>query len=66
MRMAELELRTFGGEPVALLPRAYRALASTLSAVSLGLGFAWALFDEDRLGWHDRMTQTHLREAIGR
>ena len=62
MRIAELELCTFAGEPVALLPRAYRALASTLSAVSLGLGFAWALFDEDRLGWHDRMTQTHLRK----
>ncbi len=64
MRMAELELCTFAGEPVALLPRAYRALASTLSAVSLGLGFAWALFDEDRLGWHDRMTQTHLRKQL--
>src|SRR5258708_9039429 len=64
MRMAELELCTFSGEPVPLVPRAYRALASTLSAVSLGMGFAWALFDEDRLGWHDRMTQTHLRKQL--
>ena len=35
-----------------------------LSAVSLGLGFAWAFFDEDTLCWHDRMTRTYstLRE----
>lgn len=65
MRMAELELCTFAGEQVSLMGRAGRAMASTLSAVSLGLGFAWALVDEDRLGWHDRMTQTHLRKAIG-
>jgi len=65
MRMAELELCTFAGDPVSLMGRAGRAMASTLSAVSLGLGFAWALVDEDTLGWHDRMTQTHLRKAIG-
>ena len=65
MRMAELELCTFAGEPVSLVARTGRALASTLSAFSLGLGFAWALVDEDTLGWHDRMTQTHLRKAIG-
>jgi len=65
MRMAELELCTFAGEQVSRMGRAGRAMASTLSAVSLGLGFAWALVDEDRLGWHDRMTQTHLRKAIG-
>jgi uncharacterized RDD family membrane protein YckC len=63
MRMAELELCTFAGEPASMVARTGRALASTLSAVSLGLGFAWALVDEDTLGWHDRMTQTHLRKA---
>ena len=29
---------------------------------SLGLGFLWALVDEDGLGWHDRITRTCVRE----
>jgi uncharacterized RDD family membrane protein YckC len=64
MRLADLELCTFAGEKASLRARAGRALASTLSAFSLGLGFAWALVDEDALGWHDRMTQTHVRKQI--
>jgi uncharacterized RDD family membrane protein YckC len=63
MQMAQLELCTFQGNPVSLTVRRWRALASMLSGCSLGLGFAWALIDEDMLGWHDRITQTHVREA---
>jgi hypothetical protein len=29
----------------------------------MGLGFAWALVDEDCLGWHDRITRTYLRRS---
>jgi len=61
MRMAQLELCTFQGKPVSISLRRWRALASLLSCCSLGLGFAWALIDEDMLGWHDRITQTHVR-----
>ena len=62
MRMAQLELCTFRGEPAPVALRRWRALASVLSALALGLGFAWALLDEDTLGWHDRITQTHMRK----
>ncbi len=61
MRMAQLELCTFQGGTVSRSMRRWRALASLLSCCSLGLGFAWALIDEDMLGWHDRITQTHVR-----
>jgi hypothetical protein len=44
-----------------MFDRQTRAAASALSAFSIGLGYAWALVDEDRLGWHDRISQTHLR-----
>jgi uncharacterized RDD family membrane protein YckC len=64
MRLAELELATLDGKPVPLNARRCRALASALSAFSLGLGYAWAFIDEDQLGWHDRMTGTVVR-AIG-
>ena len=30
-----------------------------LSALSLGLGYAWCMLDEDQLCWHDRITKTH-------
>src|SRR5947209_15315268 len=63
MQMAQLELCTFKGESVSISLRRWRALASMLSGCSLGLGFAWAFVDEDTLGWHDRITQTHLRSS---
>jgi uncharacterized RDD family membrane protein YckC len=61
MRMAQLELCTFEGKATTMFDRQTRAAASALSAFSIGLGYAWALVDEDRLGWHDRISQTHLR-----
>ncbi len=61
MRMAQLELCTFEGKATTMFDRQTRAAASALSAFSIGLGYAWALVDEDRVGWHDRISQTHLR-----
>ncbi|MGC2697050.1 MAG: RDD family protein, partial [Candidatus Angelobacter sp.] len=61
MRMVQLELCNFEGKRATLFERQCRALASTLSGFSAGLGYAWALVDEDRLGWHDRISQTHLK-----
>jgi uncharacterized RDD family membrane protein YckC len=63
MRVAQLELCTFTGGPTSMFNRQCRAWASTLSALSLGLGYAWALVDEDRLGWHDRISQTYVRNS---
>ncbi|HET9836721.1 MAG TPA: RDD family protein [Candidatus Angelobacter sp.] len=63
MRVAQLELSTFAGDRPARLARQCRALASALSAFSAGLGYAWAFIDEDRLGWHDRMTQTYVKSS---
>jgi hypothetical protein len=64
MKLAQLELCTFAGAPVSLAARRNRALASALSGLALGLGYGWALIDEDRLGWHDRISQTYLRSSI--
>ena len=63
MSFAQLELRTFEGRRVNANTRRIRAAASALSALSVGLGYAWALVDEDQLGWHDRMTRTLLRST---
>ncbi len=58
-----LELLTFDGRQPSLFARGSRALAAALSAISLGLGYAWALVDEHTLGWHDRISQTYLKSS---
>ncbi|PYY07690.1 MAG: hypothetical protein DMG69_17965 [Acidobacteria bacterium] len=60
LRLARLRICRFDGTPVDRRTRFWRVLASILSAVSLGLGFAWCYLDEDALCWHDRITQTYL------
>ena len=58
--LVSLRLSRFDGALVSRPIRRWRAFASVLSAVSLGLGYAWCLLDEDQLCWHDRITRTHL------
>jgi uncharacterized RDD family membrane protein YckC len=60
LRLAKLQLAHFDGSPVLRPTRRWRVLTSLLSAVSLGLGFAWCFLDEDALCWHDRITRTHF------
>jgi uncharacterized RDD family membrane protein YckC len=60
LKLVKLELQRFDGAPVLRRTRSWRVLASVLSGLSLGLGYAWCLLDEDELCWHDRITRTHL------
>lgn len=62
LQMTGLRLTTFDGHPVPRPLRRWRALAMIVSYVSLGLGFLWAMVDEDGLCWHDRITRTCVRE----
>jgi uncharacterized RDD family membrane protein YckC len=60
LRLARLELCRFDGSAANRTVRRWRVLASYLSAVSLGMGYAWVFLDEDSLCWHDRITHTYL------
>ena len=62
MRAAGLVLTDFAGANPPRHIRMARAFAMVLSLAALCLGLIWALIDEDRLGWHDRITHTYLRE----
>jgi uncharacterized RDD family membrane protein YckC len=62
LQMTGLRLTTFDGSLVPRPLRRWRALAMMVSYASLGLGFLWAMVDEDGLGWHDRITRTCVRE----
>lgn len=63
MCATHLKLLGFDGKQASAFARRVRALATTLSGLSVGLGFAWALVDEDTLGWHDRISQTYLQSS---
>ncbi|HWY59349.1 MAG TPA: RDD family protein [Terriglobales bacterium] len=60
LKIAKLQLSRFDGTAVPRKTRRWRVLASMLSGVSLALGYAWCFLDEDRLCWHDRITQTYM------
>ncbi len=61
MMIRGLQVATFSGEDATLRHLLMRALGYLLSAGTLFLGFLWALWDEDSLTWHDRLSKTYLR-----
>jgi uncharacterized RDD family membrane protein YckC len=63
MRCTGLSLCTFDGQIPSGAQVRSRLGALLLSIVPMGLGVAWALFDDDHLCWHDRLSRTYLRKC---
>ena len=61
MMYARIALCTMGDDNPTRTARQRRVGALLLSALPLGLGLLWAMFDEDQLGWHDRISGTYQR-----
>ncbi len=61
MRYARIALCTFDDANPTRQVRQRRVWASALAALPIGLGVLWALFDEEALGWHDRVSRTYQR-----
>jgi uncharacterized RDD family membrane protein YckC len=61
MRYAKIALCTFEDENPTRKAMCTRVLYVLLSAAPLGLGFAWAWFDPERLTWHDRLSRIYQR-----
>jgi hypothetical protein len=64
LKLMKLQLRRFDDSPVPGKLRRWRVLASILSGMSLGLGYAWCFLDEDQLCWHDRITRTYMAPRV--
>jgi uncharacterized RDD family membrane protein YckC len=62
MKCAGVSLCTFDGQIPTRAQLRSRLGALLLSMVPVGLGVAWALFDDDHLSWHDRLSRTYLRQ----
>ena len=63
MRFAGLCLSTFSGQLPTRAERCTRLTALLLSVLPVGIGIAWAIFDEDHLCWHDRLSLTYVRRS---
>jgi hypothetical protein len=62
MKYARVSLCTFNNQSPTRAQQLGRFGALLLSVLPVGLGLAWALFDENHLCWHDRLSQTYLRK----
>jgi uncharacterized RDD family membrane protein YckC len=61
MRYARISLCTFDDEVPSRDQIRRRLGAMVLSLLPVGLGVGWAIFDDDRLTWHDRLSRTYQR-----
>ena len=61
MRYARIGLCTFSDENPSRSAMRRRIFALALSSASLGLGVLWAWLDDERLGWHDRISRIYQR-----
>ena len=58
-----LEVLSFDGGAPTRTQLVWRSFGYLVSAATLFLGFCWALWDEDRLTWQDRISQTYITPA---
>jgi uncharacterized RDD family membrane protein YckC len=63
MKYAQLEMCTLAGGRPTRAQRCARLGALMLSILPAGLGVALAIFDEQNLCWHDRLSGTYLRRV---
>jgi uncharacterized RDD family membrane protein YckC len=61
MRYARIGLCTLSDDNPTRSAMRRRILAMALAACPLGIGFLWAWFDDDGLGWHDRISRMYQR-----
>jgi uncharacterized RDD family membrane protein YckC len=57
---ARLRIVSFDGHAPSRPQRIIRMLSGWVSLASAGMGVVWALFDQERLSWHDHISQTFL------
>jgi uncharacterized RDD family membrane protein YckC len=62
LRYAGIAICTFNNEVPTRLELKHRLKAMALSLLPVGIGMVWAVFDEDHLSWHDRISGTYIRK----
>ena len=60
MMFCRLRVVSYDGAEPSPRQLLWRSFGYLVSAATVMLGFVWALWDEDNLSWHDRISQTYL------
>ncbi len=60
MMFRGLQVASFSGDSPSPRQMLLRSAGYLLSAGTFFLGFLWAIWDEDALTWHDRISRTYL------
>jgi uncharacterized RDD family membrane protein YckC len=60
MQVRGLSIVALDGEFPETRQLLWRCFGYILSGATLGLGFLWALWDEDQLAWQDRISRTYI------
>ncbi len=60
MLLCRLRVASFDGGAPTSRQMVWRSFGYLISAGTCLLGFLWALWDEEHLSWHDRISQTYL------
>jgi uncharacterized RDD family membrane protein YckC len=63
MRAWRVQLITDSAKSMGWVQSALRFGASFVSALPLGAGYLWSLFDPDSRTWHDRWSRSRLRRT---
>lgn len=63
MHLCGLRVVSFDGNEPSTGQLLWRSFGYVVSAGTLCLGFLWLLWDEDRLTWQDRISQTYITRA---
>lgn len=63
MMITGLRLVTFEGDAPTAGQLIWRSIGYQISGGTAFLGYLWALWDEDQLTWHDRISQTYITPA---
>ena len=58
-----LKVVAVSGEPVDWVKAFVRSIGRVLSALVLGLGYLWMLWDSNSQTWHDKLADTYVVEA---
>jgi uncharacterized RDD family membrane protein YckC len=66
MMLRRIRVVTFDGAVPQPQQMLWRSFGYVVSAGTMMLGFLWALWDEDHLCWHDRISQTYLTVTLHR
>ncbi len=60
MGIAGVKIVTVNGQPLKAKGALLRLLGYAVSILPLGMGFLWALVDDRRQGWHDKLARTYV------